>query len=136
MTELFTRHPASVGETYAELQRWAARESVFLQPTVPVHVPLKPMTEMEEWQNNRRWNHSCIHCHNPHDPGIKARAPLPPPQVRAGLSRPPHVAVETEKPWQKRQRLRKRDRDDGWSGFLLGRPDRRSQRQLPCGAFG
>ena len=44
-------------------QRWVPRESIFLQPTVSVDTPLRPPTEFEEWQDNRRWNHSCLHCH-------------------------------------------------------------------------
>lgn len=44
-------------------QRWVPRESIFLQPTVAVGAALRPPTEFEEWQNNRRWNHSCLHCH-------------------------------------------------------------------------
>jgi len=44
-------------------QRWVPRESIFLQPTVAVDEPLRRPTEFEQWQNNRRWNHSCLHCH-------------------------------------------------------------------------
>ncbi|MEE8525153.1 MAG: multiheme c-type cytochrome, partial [Thermoanaerobaculia bacterium] len=44
-------------------QRWVPRESIFLQPTVAVDAVLRRPTEFEEWQNNRRWNHSCLHCH-------------------------------------------------------------------------
>jgi hypothetical protein len=43
--------------------RWAPRESVFLQPTVPVDVPLAPIDEATRWQHQRQWNHNCLHCH-------------------------------------------------------------------------
>lgn len=38
------------------------------------------------WQGQRTL-YSCTHCHNPHNPAIEARKPMPPPPVRAGLSR-------------------------------------------------
>lgn len=47
-------------------ERWVPRESVFLQPTVPLHQPLRDLTDQERWQFERRWNHSCIHCHATH----------------------------------------------------------------------
>ena len=43
--------------------RWAPRESVFLQPTVPVEVEQAPISEQDRWQHQRQWNHSCLHCH-------------------------------------------------------------------------
>ncbi len=45
--------------------------------------------------------YNCTHCHDPHDPGVKPRAPGSPPPVRAGLSpmqRTPHPAVPA---WQR-----------------------------------
>lgn len=51
--------------------RWMPRESVFLQPTVPLHVPLGTKSDQETWQFDRRWNHSCLHCHTTHpQPGF------------------------------------------------------------------
>ena len=37
-----------------------------------------------DWQGERTL-YNCTHCHNPHSPAIKARAPKPAPPVRAGL---------------------------------------------------
>ncbi len=37
------------------------------------------------WQGERTL-YNCTHCHNPHSPAIKARAPKPAPPVRAGLT--------------------------------------------------
>lgn len=43
------------------------------------------------WQGKRViWN--CTHCHDPHDPTVKARAPGKPPPVRAGLKPMPRNA--------------------------------------------
>ena len=36
------------------------------------------------WQGPREI-YSCAHCHDPHDPAVRPRAPEPPPPVRAGL---------------------------------------------------
>ena len=36
------------------------------------------------WEGPREI-YSCAHCHDPHDPAIRPRAPEPPPPVRAGL---------------------------------------------------
>jgi hypothetical protein len=36
------------------------------------------------WQGPRQI-YNCTHCHDPHDPTVKPRAPQPPPPVRAGL---------------------------------------------------
>lgn len=45
------------------------------------------------WQG-RREIYNCTHCHDPHDPTLKPRAPQPPPKLRAGLApmpaRKPH----------------------------------------------
>lgn len=43
------------------------------------------------WQGERDI-YNCTHCHNPHTPALKARAPQPPPPVRAGLERPPALS--------------------------------------------
>jgi hypothetical protein len=40
-----------------------------------------------DWQGDRRI-YSCAHCHDPHAPAVRPRAPEPPPPVRAGLARP------------------------------------------------
>lgn len=39
---------------------------------------------VKEWQGERT-SYSCAHCHNPHDPAVRPRAPEGPPGVRAGL---------------------------------------------------
>ena len=39
---------------------------------------------ISNWQGDRTL-YNCTHCHNPHSPAIKARAPKPAPPVRAGL---------------------------------------------------
>lgn len=36
------------------------------------------------WQGPREI-YSCAHCHDPHNPAVRPRAPEPPPRVRAGL---------------------------------------------------
>lgn len=41
------------------------------------------------WQGPREI-YSCAHCHDPHSPGLRPRAPEPPPPVRAGLEPMPH----------------------------------------------
>jgi len=40
------------------------------------------------WQGERKI-YNCTHCHDPHDPSVKARAPEPPPPVRRGLAAMP-----------------------------------------------
>ena len=45
---------------------------------------------VSNWQGERTI-YSCTHCHNPHDPSIKPRAPEPPPPVRHGLEAMPTV---------------------------------------------
>lgn len=42
------------------------------------------------WQGERTI-YSCTHCHNPHDPSVKPRAPESPPPVRKGLEPMPDV---------------------------------------------
>lgn len=39
---------------------------------------------VNNWEGERVL-YNCTHCHDPHSPGIKARAPEPPPPVRYGL---------------------------------------------------
>jgi formate-dependent nitrite reductase cytochrome c552 subunit len=39
------------------------------------------------WQGEREL-YNCTHCHNPHDPAVRPRAPESPPPVRSGLTRP------------------------------------------------
>lgn len=41
---------------------------------------------LANWQGTREI-YGCAHCHNPHDPRIYPRKPLPPPPVRVGLER-------------------------------------------------
>jgi len=51
------------------------------------------------WQGPREI-YSCAHCHDPHDPGLRPRAPEPPPPVRAGLDPMPHHGHHTPLyPW-------------------------------------
>ena len=57
------------------------------------------------WQGERTI-YSCVHCHNPHDPAIKPRAPKPPPPVRVGLERDPGQFHERLRLWEQRQRQR------------------------------
>jgi hypothetical protein len=64
-------YPAGLGRTLEFFpfiylvpeQRWAPRESIFLQPTTALHIPVEPLTEDQQWQRNRQWNYSCLHCH-------------------------------------------------------------------------
>ena len=42
---------------------------------------------VDNWQGEREL-YNCTHCHNPHDPAVRPRAPEPPPPVRRGLTRP------------------------------------------------
>jgi hypothetical protein len=51
-----------------------------------------------DWQGERRI-YSCAHCHDPHAPAVRPRAPEPPPPVRAGLSRPELDAGDHAAPW-------------------------------------
>lgn len=50
------------------------------------------------WQGERTL-YNCTHCHNPHSPSIKARAPKPAPPVRAGLKFEPGVGHEKSAVW-------------------------------------
>lgn len=49
--------------------------------------------------DGERVNVSCTHCHEPHDPGIKPRAPMAAPSARAGLERPEASERETHRRW-------------------------------------
>lgn len=51
------------------------------------------------WQGEHEL-YNCTHCHDPHSPAIKARAPQPPPPVRAGLTRQPGVEHEPRAAWE------------------------------------
>ncbi len=55
-----------------------------------------------DWQGPRT-QYDCAHCHNPHDPSIKARAPKPAPPVRAGLEREHRVEHEKRSIWESRE---------------------------------
>jgi len=46
-----------------------------------------------DWQGERQV-YSCTHCHNPHDPAVRPRAPQRPPPVRRGLEPLHHTAHE------------------------------------------
>lgn len=50
---------------------------------------------VEGWQQERAI-YNCTHCHDPHDPSIKPRAPEPPPPMRKGLQ-PEEVQLEDRK---------------------------------------
>jgi len=52
------------------------------------------------WQGERII-YNCTHCHDPHEPAIEARAPLPPPPVRAGLERQHHTVTGTHRIWER-----------------------------------
>ncbi|MFN2328557.1 MAG: hypothetical protein ABR612_06545 [Chromatocurvus sp.] len=53
------------------------------------------------WQGERS-AYSCAHCHNPHDPRVRPRAPEGPPGVRAGLEPMPDKGRKHPRvyPWQ------------------------------------
>ena len=56
---------------------------------------------VKQWQGERT-SYSCAHCHNPHDPGVRPRAPEDPPAVRAGLEPMPDKGEKHPQvyPWQ------------------------------------
>lgn len=56
---------------------------------------------VENWQGERGI-YSCAHCHNPHDPAVRPRAPEGPPGIRAGLERMPDKGRKHPRvyPWQ------------------------------------
>jgi hypothetical protein len=55
------------------------------------------------WQGERTL-YSCTHCHDPHSPAIKARAPEPPPRARVGLELKPGTPHEKSTVWESRER--------------------------------
>lgn len=55
---------------------------------------------VENWRGKRRI-YACAHCHDPHDPAIKPRAPLEPPPVRVGLTREEGDRHAPQLPWQR-----------------------------------
>jgi len=55
------------------------------------------------WQGERTL-FSCTHCHNPHSPSIKPRAPSPAPHVRAGLQFEQGIDHERSYTWESREK--------------------------------
>ena len=55
------------------------------------------------WQGERTL-YSCTHCHDPHSPAIKPRAPEPPPRARVGLELKPGTPHEKSTVWESRER--------------------------------
>lgn len=51
------------------------------------------------WQNDRTL-YNCTHCHNPHSPAIKARAPSAAPTARAGLELKRGIEHEKSAIWE------------------------------------
>jgi hypothetical protein len=64
------------------------------------------------WQGPREI-YSCAHCHDPHSPALRPRAPEPPPPVRAGLEPMPHDTHHAPlyPRWQQGQEI-KHEEDD------------------------
>jgi hypothetical protein len=56
------------------------------------------------WRGERTV-YGCAHCHDPHQPALKPRAPMPPPPVRKGLSRPDSEDQAPELPWETRDEV-------------------------------
>lgn len=54
------------------------------------------------WQGERTL-YNCTHCHNPHSPAIKPRAPKPTPPVRAGLKLERGIEHEKSAIWDSRE---------------------------------
>ena len=54
------------------------------------------------WQGDRTL-YNCTHCHNPHSPAIKARAPKPAPPVRAGLELMRGIEHEKTAIWESQE---------------------------------
>lgn len=52
------------------------------------------------WRGDREI-YSCTHCHDPHSPGLKPRAPSDPPPVRAGLLPMPDAERHHSEIWQR-----------------------------------
>lgn len=55
---------------------------------------------VSNWQGSRAI-YSCTHCHDPHDPTIKPRAPSKAPAVRAGLERMDQGDAEGTRLWER-----------------------------------
>ncbi|NIO42097.1 MAG: cytochrome C [Burkholderiales bacterium] len=53
------------------------------------------------WQGERTL-YNCTHCHDPHSPAIKARAPMAPPPVRAGLELKRGIEHKKSPVWESR----------------------------------
>ena len=67
---------------------------------------------VENWQGPREY-YSCAHCHNPHDPAVRPRAPEDPPRVRAGLE--PMPDTDHDQPlyrWLQQQQERSNEDQD------------------------
>ena len=56
----------------------------------------------------KRTVYNCTHCHNPHSPAIKARAPKPAPPVRAGLKFERGTEHEKSSIWDSQEEHEKR----------------------------
>jgi len=54
------------------------------------------------WQGERKL-YNCTHCHDAHSPAIKARAPKPPPPVRAGLKLERGIEHEKSSIWDSQE---------------------------------
>ena len=52
------------------------------------------------WQEERVI-YACTHCHDPHKPAVKPRAPMAPPPVRIGLERQEHHRPEISRTWER-----------------------------------
>jgi len=64
---------------------------------------------VENWQGSRKY-YACAHCHNPHDPAVRPRAPEAPPGVRAGLeAMPEREHQQPLYPWLQQEQ----ENDDG-----------------------
>lgn len=57
------------------------------------------------WTGERQL-YACTHCHDPHDPTVKPRAPSPPPRVRDGLLPMAHAAAASAPPGDTASRWR------------------------------
>ena len=56
---------------------------------------------VENWQGERII-YNCTHCHDPHEPAMEAREPVPPPPVRAGLERQHHTVTGAQRVWERK----------------------------------
>jgi hypothetical protein len=55
---------------------------------------------VENWQGERMI-YSCTHCHDPHDPAVKPRAPNKVPPVRVGLEPMKSAERESQRVWER-----------------------------------